>query len=747
MNGEQYILSFDLSEINRQIAELQNSYTTLTNSFKYSASDSADQLRVIENSVKEISSSLDASFTKMTRFYTGLLGNLESTTAYFEKLQGSSKSVTDNLMKLQNVDLSRLKSGSSDATAAERLSAISPKSDKRFSMTMSISAETDEIAEEALKKAEKAIQAAQKAFKEAQESQGLILDTAKKLTDTIKKDLKSGKSAMMGIASKASMGVIGGGAIAGLLGMMILGVQEGQRKGAERGEMKNVFEGIGDMFSKESKRAVGWFSRFAEKAQWYFGIGRKEIQSVVKQMVDSGYKSGEILTDFSKNINDVEANVTTLSIGLDKHTNQATGTSMQNMIKLVTQYGDSIDSAADKYKRLTFEAQRSGMGVNKFIDAIMSGSSALTQYGIEMEDVVEVMGKMQEYYKSMGLKDQFAGGQAAQAVKGIVGGIASLDEGTMAALAQRMFGALGLNALDALQMFKEGAARVAKGENKDFLIDAAQQLRSMADEVSGGKRSVGIRFLESRGLSNQQATALYDVADKLEKGTKIEELSAKEQKALTESFKTEGEQLTELQKTQRSLIEGLSKMGEGILKMLTSFLGVLVVGIKGILSAVLKPTLDPDEIFKRLVKYDTALNEQLSGLGEGFDLFIEGGKKTGAVVGGALDSVNKNLSKALALDMGGGPGVMQRLDEISSAVADIQRDSSTWVEELQASFNARMDVLAEQLRLITPQEKQVLAESDNERLSKMHAAQRVRATISSNHQDKSESKRRENRVK
>ena len=405
----------------------------------------------------------------------------------------------------------------------------------------------------------------------------------------------------------------------------------------------------------------------------------------------------------------------------------------------------------DKYKRLTFEAQRSGMGVNKFIDSIMAGSSAMTQYGIEMEDVVEVMGKLQDYYKSMGLSDQFAGDQASQAVKGIVGGIAGLDEGTMAALAQRMFGSLGLNALDAIQMFKEGAARVAAGEDKDFLINAAKELKQMADELTGGDRATGIRFLESRGLSNQQATALFDIADKLEKGTKIEELSNEEQKALNKAFVTEGKQLTELQKTQRSLIKALTEMGKGVIKLLTSMLGAIIVGTKGLLSIVLNPTTDPEELAKRYQQFNVVMDSQVQGMGEGIKEFFEGGKKAGAVIGDVAAGVNKRLGQAIEYNPGG-LGLFQRIQEVSSAVESIKNNQDVWVNELQASFNARIDGIMEAIGAMTPAERQALRESDAAGLQREHEeaykrAPKQRQKIPFKHLNKAMSKGGEGVVK
>ena len=726
MNGDQYILSFDLSEINRQVSELQNSYKVLADSFSGSSTEVQDKLSVIEDNVTRINTSLNDSFTSMDQFYEKMLGNLKNTIDYFKQLEEYSLSVSENLTKLNDIDLAKLKSGTGDPddTAQERIAAIDPEEGgSRFRMSMEISAETDEMAEEALGKAEKAIQSAQKALKEAQESQNLIVSTTKKLTNTIKQEVKSGKGAMMGIASRGTMGIVGGGLLTGLIGMMILGVKEKQRMGAERGEMVNVFEAIGDAFTKESRKAVGWFARFAEHAQWYFGIGRKEIQSVVKQMVDAGYQADEILTDFSAKVTDVEANVTSLTIGIDKHLNAATGTSMNKVISLVENYGDELDEAADKYKRLAFEAQRSGMGVGKFVDAIMAGSSALTQYGIEMEDVVQVMGKLQDYYESMGLTKQFAGGQAAQAVKGIVGGIAGLDEGTMAALAQRMFGALGLNAIEAIQMFKEGAARVASGQDKDFLIEAATTLRDMAEEASGGRRAVGIRFLESRGLNNQQATALYDVADKLEKGTRIDELSVQEQEMLRKAFVTEGKQLSELQKTQRSLIKGLSKIGEGLLKVLTGLLGTIIVGIKSLpaaIKAAVTYITDPSAGKEQFEALENALSEQLSGIGDGASLMYEGGKQTAGALGDALGDIGTKLEKAVKFDPGGIWAAMgDTLDQATDAISQIMSENEArdlWLEELQASFDRRINAIGEALGLVTEEQVRHMEELDRERL-------------------------------
>jgi hypothetical protein len=700
MNGDQYTLSFDLSAINRQIAELQNSYTSLTGSFKKSADESEGQLKRIEENVKTISSSLDASFTRMEKFYTGLLGNLKVTTEYFEKLEAHSKSVTDNLTKLGNVDLSKLKQGAVDDTAEKRIAALKPdtgEGDSRFRMSMEITAASDKAAEVALKKAEGAIKAAQKALAESKE-------TSSKITEVLKKEASGAKQKMKGIASGATGGVIGGGILTGLIGMMIMGVKEKQRMGAERGEMLNVFEAIGDSFSKESKRAVGWFSRFAEKAQWYFGIGRKEVQATVKQLVDAGYKSDKILGDYNKRVTDVEANVVTMTIGIDKHLNQATGTSMQNVVKLVENYGDSLDEASDKYKRLAFEAQRSGMGVNKFIDAIMSGSSALTQYGIEMEDVVEIMGKMQDYYEDMGLDKQFAGGQAAQAVKGIVGGIAGLDQGTMAALAQRMFGSLGLNALEAIQMFKEGSRRVAEGKDKDFAIAAAQGLKEMAIEATGrGDRAAGILFLESRGMENQHATALYDVADKLEKGTRIEELSTKEQKVFNDAFKTEGKQLTELQKTQRSLISGLADIGQGLIKILAGLVGAVAVGFKNILRGIEAAVLfwkDPQKSSDLFAQIGKDMETQLSGVKSGGELILQGAEKTGSALGGALGDVGKQLKEAVTGDPGGrwaamGEAIKSTAEGLGALIEDEGNARELMARELKASFNKRIAELSE----------------------------------------------------
>jgi len=257
--------------------------------------------------------------------------------------------------------------------------------------------------------------------------------------------------------------------------------------------------------------------------------------------------------------------------------------------------------------------------------------------------------------------------------------------------------------------------------------------------------------LESRGLGNQQATALYDVAEKLEKGTKIEELSQKEQEALRKSFVTEGKQLTELQKTQRSLIEGLSQIGQGLIKILTGLLGTLIVGIKnlpGAISAAILSITNPEAGFKALEAIGKRIDNQLEGMGEGVKLVVAGGTKVGSTLGNAMGDVGSKLMSAIKEPaVGAGFGLGDVVNAVSDLIEDNNQARDRWLEELQASFNQRIDSIAEALRLISPEERKELQRADSDRLSAMYAGARIKADIQSKHLDKSESKRKNARVK
>ncbi len=673
IDSSSYVLSFDFTDLITDISDVEKSYTSFGSTVKGIANATKEDVSDLKGQMEDLSLSLSHASEVLDAMYEVHHSHMKLSLSGLEEFMEKSKSISENINKIAGVDLTTLPSVRAEEidTVRERREDVLPSSGSSMDAEVGGGAAKSALdaAEAALSKADSAVKAAKEALGTVEESENRLRKAVGGIVDTVRKDLQQGQQSMIQKMKGAIPGVVGGGILGSLFGLMILGIKEDVRKESEAGEMLNVFESVtGSVFEEGSQKAAKWFGDFQEKAQFFYGIGRKEVQRVVKQFVDAGYTSKQIMAEFNNDLGEVGTNVGTLALGLDKLWNVATGTSGQNINKFVAEYGDNLDEAADKYTRLTFAAQRSGMGVSRFIDSVMSGSQALTQYGIDVEDVAQIMGKLKQHYEDMGLGEQYAGTMATQGVAGITGGIAGMSGAFRAQIAQRV--TPGKDIYQTLQKFQEGFARIAEGEDENFLQKTVQALSDESQAMVGTDRAKRIFFLQQKGFKNEGAVAIVDAADKFEKGIKIADLNRKETSRLRKSFETEGKQLSELQKTQRELIKGLAKIGEGILKTLVGLLAAVASGFKGAFDLV-RAMAEPDPLKKAAML--SGITDRMEGQ---WDLLLDGFKdiEKGAEymkdhpLGRLLKTISKPLGKALG-DDDESEGDPPPLDIVSAATA------------------------------------------------------------------------------
>ncbi len=649
---QEYLLTFDFSSFTTQFSNLNKSFTDFGETIHKIADQVSGDMKGLQDQANTLFTTLSNMGMLSDTGFKSFEKHMKETSGYLEDYQKKSAEISQKLKDISNTDISKLAQAAGGAgapgTVHERTEDIMPGG---------VKGSDPEGGEEAEKQKTKLEELMEKMDEVDKKFAGLdkkLEEMFKHIWDKVSKEMAQAKSKAQSIFSQLTGGLLSGGGILTMaLGFMMLGYKEKDRKASEAGEMLNVFEAsTSDFFSKATKHASNWFSSFQEKAQWYYGIGRQEVQSTIKTMIDAGYTTDQIMNRFDKKLGEVGKNVVTLTLGLDKHFNLATGTAAQNVNNLVINYGDTLEDAADKYVKLSFAAQRSGMGVSKFVDAVMSGSQALTQYGIDLNDVVQVMGTLKKHYQDMGLDKQYAGSQAAGALGGITQGIAGFGIGMQVIVAQRMF-PKAANALESRQKFLEGWQRVAKGEDKGFLIDAVQTAVRYAKEQTGGSREESIYFLEQQGLTSQAATAAVDVAEKLEKGAEIQDLNTKETKALREAFLTEGKAVSEMQKNQRDLIDGLAQVGKGLLKILSGILGTLILGFKWWTTLPARLMMPPGEAADKLDAQITAAYDlQFASIGKGLDDVTQGAGKVGSAMKGIFEDAFGSLSAALGTKFG-----------------------------------------------------------------------------------------------
>jgi len=350
---------------------------------------------------------------------------------------------------------------------------------------------------------------------------------------------------------------------------------------------------------------------------------------------------------FSEDLGEVGRNIGTVTLGLDKMLNLATGASLKGAFAIAESEGVSLKKATQSFLELAKAAQTSGVGIDKFINAVMGGYQALRQYGVEVKDVEQTMTRLVKHYREMGLGDKAAGEYAARGVGVLAQGISGMGDTQAAILGMRMYP--GLNAHEAKQKVREGWMEMTdKGEGAD--VNMANKLvmaaRSEIDEkMAGASRAEKIYGLQQFFGSNEAATHAFELTEAIKEGTATEEDSLNFMERLHDSFKTEAEAYSDLMKVQRDLINAMRKIGEGVLMMLSGLLGTIVVGFKSIPALIDALLSKGEERERKLNEIQTMVNTQTSNLGDGVLRGLDGMKEMGGVLGNTALKMSKDLEK------------------------------------------------------------------------------------------------------
>jgi hypothetical protein len=673
---QEYILQFDFTSFTSQFSILNKSFTDFGDTIHKLASQVSTDLKGIQDQASELFQTFTNLGMVSESGFQSFERHLKDTSGYLEDYQKKSSEISQKLKDISNTDMSKLAGalGNGPGSAEDKTKDIDP-SGSTDKATEEMTKKVDEATEKTKKLAE-TIAGMKKEFEEAMAG----------LWKMVEKEAKSAKAKAGGIFSSLTGGLIsGGGMFAMGLGFILLGKQEEQRKGAEKGEMLNVFEaGTAGVAGAGQKKAIDWMSDFQERAAKTYGIGKNETQAVTKSMIDAGYKVTTHLGQFKNSLGEVGTNVMTTTLGIDKMYNMATGTSATSVNKLVSDYGESLENASQKYMDLAFAAQRSGMGVEKFIGSVMAGSQALSQYGVEMEDIKDVMLQLKGYYKEMGLTDQAAGQKAASSLQGMTG--ISSSSGGLMRLAAEMFP--DMDRMKAMQKIEMGAERLSKGEDLGFFKDVTKAKIKIASEQTRGDKTLGIEYLKSAGYysDTQSASAAWDIvmSGKIDSKEATDEATVVGQmKALKDSFITESQQLTLLQKEQYNLMQGLGTIGNGLMKILSAIAGTLITGFYWLTSLPSRLAMSPEERQATSAKFDDAFWAQALTLESGAKDIVTGGQQAGTALTAIFGDMAKSLGPVVDLIKSGmGKDLGQLMSDVDALMND-QTMQAQWIYTIE----------------------------------------------------------------
>lgn len=627
----QFLLKFDLSKFQDQVNTLTQTYTEFGATLRDVVGSVSDDVTVLQQRAVGISSSMGELIPQMDRSSQSMKMGMGSTMRDMESLSQSSASIANQMTMLSAMQ------GEGEIDAAS-----SPQMIKAFSAAEMV-LDMAGIARSTAQEVEDQINATEDRLKKLD---SIFTKAGKKLVDYAKAELWAPLNAAKGLLK--SIPGVGGGVMSTLIGWMTLGVKEDARRAAEKGEMRNVFEATGEALYGEgsSEKIVNWFTAFKERAQWFYGISKEESLSVANSLVQAGYKSGEIGKRVTDDLKVVGENSAMMSIALDKHLNIATGTSMNNAIDIVAKYGGELDKVTMSYVGMTMTAQDTTIGVDRFINAVMAGASALQQYGIDIENVGSMILNVEKHYKRMGLDPHMAGAQATKIVEGMMGGLASLGEGDRAILAQRMYPELGAAA--ALVKYEEGAARAAAGEDDEFVMMVTQNFVRLATE--GRERTQAILWARDKApaMGYMEASAMIDMKDELTKHHDFSKLSKEHQERLRSSMETESTKISKLQKLERELINVLRSVGGGLLQVLSGLLGMIAVMMTSTYRMVSALFLPEKSAVDELQKIGNHIKGMVGIMSSGVDKTVENLAKVPSVLSGSFQDIFSPLQAVLA---------------------------------------------------------------------------------------------------
>jgi hypothetical protein len=672
------------------------------------AARSKEQVDSIKSSITSVNSNISIFSDNLNGYFSNLSKGLESVLSQFKELQALMKDTSELFSKGFQVPVHGMSSSGPGMAAAgiEGAPDVNSKLEEFDARLRSMEEGTKDKTETLMNSLKKHIDS---------------------ITRHVEREFSAVQSKLSGMAGSAIPGMGGTtGLLTGLLNMVILGVKETQRIGAEAGELKNVFAAVGeDLYGSQINKVTKWFSNFQEHAQWQYAIPRQETQAVLKTMVDSGAQIEDIMKSFDKSLGEVGSNVPTLTLGLDSLFKTSAGTHMKDTVDLVKLYGESYQTAAEKITEIGFAGQRSGMGVREFATSVLSASSHMVQYGIDVKDVANTMGKLQRYYEDMGLGKQYSGQKASESLNSITSGIGSASDGALSRLADKVFGPG--DPVGNLNRLREGFATIAKGENPELLTKLIKAARDVAEENAGPDRDRQIFWLMEHYADDiQGAGGIIALATgKADSGKDLDEEEKKKlMKNLSNSFKVRGETLTELQKVQRELIAALRDIGQGILKVLVGLVGVLVVGFRALpalgKAALMAPGEERDKTFANI---HNAFQSQIDLIRSGVGDALMGADKLKGVLGKVLTDIFGPLQDALSNEVFG-KGFFESLwelgGELGSALYDIIHDVNKQEEMLiknQILMHELIGKMYLTLSEIMPVGKEALKEYGNRQLA------------------------------
>ncbi len=463
----------------------------------------------------------------------------------------------------------------------------------------------------------------------------------------VKKEVKGVKSVVGGWGRKLKLPIPGAMLAGGIL-WMAFGFQRKDRIRAEAGEVKNLLvsmfdDGIKGIVEKGTKQ----ISALQEHMQKFMNISRQEVQGVVKAFGDGGISVNSMLGDVDNSMGLVGKNFLTYTLAIDKLFELAGGQSATRMVQIMSDYGKDIKEAKDSLINLMLAGRQSGIGTMQFVKNVQIAGDELKKFGFDIDVIIDLTLTMQKHFEELGVPKQFAGRQTAMGLKQLASGLMSMSDSWQVFIAEKL-GYAGETPLAKRQAMRESFSRVARDGGYEELIEMISRVTKVAVEAARGDESLARYIMEnSLGFGFEGANIALEIKEAIDKGNIInaKNIAVVGEEELRRSFETEKQKQSQTQREMNRWMEGISKIGEGILGLIGQGLANLVAFFKSAHAMSINYLTGNEEANKKIeekldqmIKGDISryTNTMVSGLEE---MQIAAKKGGSDIFGGLLDAL------------------------------------------------------------------------------------------------------------
>jgi hypothetical protein len=418
----------------------------------------------------------------------------------------------------------------------------------------------------------------------------------------------------------------------GLFGLMAYGFVDRNRLDAQAAGLANILAAEGGALNSDLTASL---NAFTERGEKFLGISKSEIQSAVGAAVRAGAGTSEILRGGKTELGDVGENLITLTTALDKHYQVASGSTMDEVLQLWKGHGENISKATDQVLRLDAAAERAGAGIADFSQFAVKVSTDLANYGVSGIEVGAALIDVQHEYMGAGLSAQAAMSFAKAGMAEVAKGLQGLNRSVRIKLGEMVNP--HLHGLEAGQKIQDSWSE------EHGLEKTLTGLNTLAEQQTSGSQGTASSevkkraWLEAIGLGFNGSELIVKLAEKYHGHFELAKMTVKEQDELKNTFTNQSKTMGEVYSGVKQMLQGMSNMGQGLMGMITNFVGLSIVTIRGLM------TLDMLDVMSTMGK--AAWNSVAQPLGQmiGIDLGID--QKSFSRHGAQWERVSAAISK------------------------------------------------------------------------------------------------------